>query len=127
VIDRRLAAQGSFPSFPRATPVGRAVYFRLLASYTVSYPRYLSTSLGARRVAGQEGQTLINPDAREAIVAFVDSIVPAGCGSVWLAGSRVRGDNHLVVCTDNARGLLPAGGNLYVAANGRGQGIQGPY
>jgi predicted nucleotidyltransferase len=34
----------------------------------------------------------IDPEALEAILAFVDRFVPAGCVSVWLTGSRVRGD-----------------------------------
>jgi Nucleotidyltransferase domain len=35
----------------------------------------------------------IEPRARQAILDFVDSIVPDGGDSVWLTGSRVRG-NH---------------------------------
>ena len=35
---------------------------------------------------------MIDPAAKGAILAFVDTKVPPGCVSVWLTGSRARGD-----------------------------------
>jgi hypothetical protein len=33
---------------------------------------------------------MINPEDRAALLAFVTTVVPAGCVSVWLTGSRAR-------------------------------------
>lgn len=37
-------------------------------------------------------QPPIDPEVRTALLAFVDSVVPGGGESVWLTGSRARGD-----------------------------------
>ena len=39
-----------------------------------------------------ESSVEIDPVTRQAILDFVDSIVPDGGESVWLTGSRLRGD-----------------------------------
>lgn len=36
--------------------------------------------------------TQVDPNAQRSILQFVDSIVPGGGDSVWLTGSRARGD-----------------------------------
>ena len=33
---------------------------------------------------------MINPEDRAALLAFVTTVAPAGCVSVWLTGSRAR-------------------------------------
>ncbi len=43
-------------------------------------------------IGTEDNPTTIPPEAVEAILAFVDQIVPPGCTGVWLTGSRVRGD-----------------------------------
>lgn len=35
---------------------------------------------------------VIPEEVRQKILAFVDSVMPGECESVWLTGSRVRGD-----------------------------------
>jgi predicted nucleotidyltransferase len=45
---------------------------------------------------GEEGRpATIQPEAVQAILDFVDQIVPPGCTEVWITGSRVRGDARL--------------------------------
>lgn len=38
--------------------------------------------------------TIVRPDVAARILAFVDSVVPGGGDSVWLTGSRSRGEER---------------------------------